>query len=251
MVASPEADKGGNFMKKFFAMTVLVLIAALTLSADVYVKQKTHTDAIMGQPARDDVMEQWIGDSAFATVSPDQSFVVDLKKNMVYMINHKSKTYVESALPLDFSKLLPPEYAAMASMMKMTATVSPTTETKKVGQWNCTGYDVTMTTMGMPMKMRIWASTDVPFDVNQFNAKIWGNVLKGQMMLDDASVKEMMKIKGFQIASALSGEMMGMKINTSTEVLEITKKTAPASVYAPPAGYAKKDKLSMEDLQKR
>jgi hypothetical protein len=105
--------------------------------------------------------------------------------------------------------------------------------------------------MGMPMKMRIWASTDVPFDVNQFNAKIWGNVLKGQMMLDDASVKEMMKIKGFQIASTLSGDMMGVKINTTTEVLEISKKTPPASVYAPPAGYAKKDKLSAEDLQKR
>jgi hypothetical protein len=243
--------KGGFFMKKFFAMTVLVLMAALALSADVYVKQKSHTDAIMGQPARDDVMEQWIGENAFATVSPDQSFIVDLKKNVVYMIYHKSKTYVESALPLDFSKLLPPEMAAMAGMMKMTATVSPTAETKKVGQWNCKGYDVTMTMMGMPMNMRIWASMDVPFDVNQFNAKIWGNVLKGQMMLDDASVKEMMKIQGFQIASALSGDMMGVKINTTTEVLEITKKTPPANVYAPPAGYAKKDKLSAEDLQKR
>jgi len=238
-------------MKKLFALTLLVLMAAISLSADVYVKQKTHTDSIMGQPARDDVMEQWIGDNVFATVSPDQSFIVDLKKNLMYMVNHKSKTYVESTLPLDFTKLLPPEMAAMASMMKMTATVNPTTQTKKIGQWNCTGYDVTMTVMGMPMKMMLWASTDVPFDVNQFNAKIWGNVLKGQMMLDDASVKEMMKVKGFQIASEMSGEMMGFKINTTSEVLEITKKNPPANIYAPPAGYAKKDKLSAEDLQKR
>ncbi len=238
-------------MKKFLALMTLVLMAALSLSADVYVKQKTHTDGMMGQPATDVIQEQWISDNAFASVSADQSIIMDMKKNLMYMIYHKSKTYVETTLPMDLTKLLPPEFAAMAGMVMMTATVSPTTQTKKVGQWNCTGYDVTITVMSMPMKMRLWATTDVPFDYNQFNAKIWGNVLKGQMMLDEASVKEMMKIKGFQIASEMSGEMMGMKFNVTTEVLEISKKNPPANVYAPPAGYAKKDKLSMEDLQRR
>jgi len=238
-------------MKKFIVLTALVLMAALSLSADIYVKQKTHTDGIMGQPATDVIQEQWISENAFASVSADQSIIMDMKKNLMYMINHKAKTYVESTLPMDLTKLLPPEFAAMAGMMMMTATVSPTTQTKKVGQWNCTGYDVTITVMGMPMKMLLWATTDVPFDYDQFNAKIWGNMLKGQMMFDDASVKEMMKIKGFQIASETSGEMMGVKFNTTTEVLEISKKNPPANVYAPPAGYAKKDKLSMEDLQKR
>jgi len=176
---------------------------------------------------------------------------MDMKKNLMYMIYHKSKTYVETTLPMDLTKLLPPEFAAMAGMMMMTATVSPTTQTKQVGQWKCTGYDVSITMMGMPMKMRVWATTDVPFDYNQFNAKIWGNVLKGQMMFDEASVKEMMKIKGFQIANEMSGEVMGMKFNTNTEVLEISKKNPPANVYAPPAGYTKKDKLSMDDLQRR
>ena len=238
-------------MKKLFALTALVLMVALSLSADIYVKQKTHMDGMMGQPATDVIQEQWISENAFASVSADQSIIMDMKKNLMYMIYHKSKTYVESTLPMDLTKLLPPEVAAMAGMIMMTATVSPTTETKKVGQWNCTGYDVSITMMGMPMKMRVWATTDVPFDYNQFNAKIWGNVLKGQMMLDEASVKEMMKIKGFQIASEMSGEIMGMKFNTNTEVLEISKKNPPANVYAPPAGYTKKDKLSMDDLQKR
>ena len=238
-------------MKKLFVLTTLVLMVALSLSADIYVKQKTHTDGMMGQPATDVIQEQWISDNAFASVSADQSIVMDMKKNMMYMINHKSKTYVETTLPMDLTKLLPAEFAAMAGMMMMTATVSPTTETKKVGQWNCTGYDVSITVMSMPMKMRVWATTDVPFDYNQFNAKIWGNVLKGQMMLDENSVKEMMKIKGFQIANEMSGEMMGMKFSTNTEVLEISKKNPPANVYAAPAGYTKKDKLSMDDLQRR
>jgi len=239
-------------MKKIFALTTLILMVALSLSAvDIYVKQKTHTEGMMGQPATDVVQDQWISENAYASVSAEQSMIMDMKKNMMYWVFHKSKTYVESTLPMDLTKLLPAEFAAMAGMMMMTATVSPTTETKKVGQWNCTGYDVSITVMSMPMKMRVWATTDVPFDYNQFNAKIWGNVLKSQMMFDENSAKEMMKIKGFQIASEMSGEMMGMKISSNTEVLEISKKTPPANIYAPPAGYTKKDKLSMDDLQRR
>jgi hypothetical protein len=44
---------------------------------------------------------------------------------------------------------------------------------------------------------------------------------------------------------------MGAKMHTTNEVIEISKKTPPASVYTVPAGYTKKDKLSMEDMQQR
>ena len=242
-------------MKKYFAFLAIVFVAALSLHADIYVKMNTHTDAmaIMGQntPAKDTVVEQWIGDDKFASVSGDQAYVLDLKKNMGYIINNKSKTYVETPLPLDMTKLLPPEASAFAGMMKWTVAVTPTTETKKIGQWNCTAYDVNVTMMGMGMKMRVWASTDVPFDVNSFVTKIYANLVKGQMMMDDASVKEMMKIKGFQIASDMSGDIMGAKMHTTSEVAEISKKTPPAGVYAVPAGYTKTATLSMSDLQKK
>ncbi|MGB8953206.1 MAG: DUF4412 domain-containing protein [Candidatus Aminicenantales bacterium] len=242
-------------MKKTLGVMALVLVVALAVHADIYVKSKVHTDAtsFMGQnqPEKNEFSEQWIGDNKFATLGAEQSFLIDLKKNMIWMISHKSKSYIETSLPLDFAKLLPPEAAAMASMMTMKATVNPTTEKKKIGQWDCLGYDVTMTVMGMAMKMRVWATTDVPFDLNKYLTQMYGAVLKGQMRLDDASVKEMMKIKGFQIASELNANIMGAKIRTTTEVLEISKKNPPAGAYAVPAGYTKKDKLDMQDLQKQ
>jgi hypothetical protein len=40
-------------------------------------------------------------------------------------------------------------------------------------------------------------------------------------------------------------------MHNTTEVVEITKKSADASVYSVPAGYAKKDKLTMQDMQNR
>jgi hypothetical protein len=242
-------------LKKFLVMLAIVAVAALSLRADVYIKTKTHTDAmsVMGQntPARDDVSESWIGDTAFATITAEQSIIIDLTKNVAWMVNPKSKTYVETPLPLDFTKILPPQAAAMAGMLKMTATVTPTTETKKIGTWNCTGYDVNLTIMGMAMKMRSWVSADVPFNYADFNARFLANMLKGQMRLDDASAKEFAKMKGYQIASDMTGDIMGAKMHNTSEVVEITKKTPPAGTYAVPAGFTKTTSLSMDALQKR
>ena len=242
-------------MKKFLTVMAIVAVTALSLSADVYIKTKTHTDAmaIMGQttPAQDAISEAWIGDDVFVTISADQTMVIDIKNNVAYFINPKAKTYVETPLPLDFAKILPPQAAMMAGMLKMTATVTATTETKKIGSWKCTGYDVNITIMSMAMKMRSWVSADVPFDFGAFNAKFLENMLKGQMRLDDASAKEFAKMKGYQIASEMTGDMMGSKLRTTSEVLEITKKSAPAGTYAVPAGFTKKATLDLDALQKR
>ncbi len=242
-------------MKKIFTGLMIVAAVALTLSADIYIKSNSHTDAMqmMGQstPATDTVSETWIGDNAMAMVTSDSRTVVDLARNLFLMINPGSKTYVETSLPVDFKKLLPPEMAAMAGMVVMSATVAPTGEAKKIGQWNCQGYDMTMTVMGMPMKTKVWASTEVPFDSAKFAEKFLPAMAKGMMRLDDGSVKEMMKIKGYQIMTEVNAEMMGAKIHSTNQVVEISKKDAPAGTYTVPAGFTKKSTLGMDDLQKR
>jgi len=242
-------------LKKFAAVFILLFVASLSLRADVYIKSKSHADAmtVMGQttPATDSVQEQWIGDDVFANVSADQSMIISLKKNVMWIVNHKAKNYVEATLPLDIAKLLPPEAAAFAGMMKMSATVAEGTETKKIGQWNCKLYTMTMVMMGQNITTKIWASTEVGFDTAAFNAKIMGNMLKGGgMMLDDASVKEFSKIKGYQIATETTGAIMGANMRSTTEVVEISKKNAPAGVYAPPSAYTKTTSLSMDALRK-
>jgi len=239
-------------MKKLCVFFSLVLMLAAFAGADIYIKSKTHTDAfaVMGQnqPAKDETTEQWLGDDKFVLITPELSIVVDLKKNMLYWINHGNKSYIESPLPFDFAKIVDPQMAQMMSqMMKMTVTVTPNSQTKTVGQWNCSGYDVAITMMMMPMKMSVWATTDVPFDVEKF-MKLYANVIKAQLRLDEAAVQEMMKVKGIWIATEMNAEMMGAKMHNTTEVIEISKKSPDASVYSVPAGYTKKDKLSMQDM---
>ncbi|MEW5900414.1 MAG: DUF4412 domain-containing protein [Acidobacteriota bacterium] len=242
-------------MKKLLTVFLLVLTVSVLASADIYIKSKTHTDAMammgMNQPAKDEIIEQWFDNDRFAMVSPSLGFIVDLKKNILTYVVHQNKTYVESPLPLDFSKIIDPQAAQMMEqMMKMTVTVTPTGQTKTIGQWNCSGYDVSLNMMMMPMKMSAWATTDVPFDLDKF-MNLYTNVLKAQMRLDEAALQEFKKIKGYMIASEMSAEMMGAKIHVTQEVMEISKKTPPTSVYSVPAGYTKKDKLSMMDLQNR
>lgn len=240
-------------MRKAFCIFGTMLVLAALAYADVYIQSKTHTDAfsMMGQsqPAKDETIEQWIGDDKMAYLGAELSSIVDLKRNLMYLINHKDKTYVETQLPLDITKLFPPEMAQMmGSMMKMTVTVTPTGQTKTIGQWKCSGYDVSLQMMMMPIKMAVWASMDVPIDMEKFS-KLNSLILKTQLRLDDAALKEMEKIKGYWIASEITGEMMGAKMHSTTEVIEISKKTPDSSVYAVPAGYKKTDFLDMRSMR--
>jgi hypothetical protein len=242
-------------MKTMVFVLLMLALAAPAFAADVYVRVKTHTDpmAMMGQstPARDDVQEMWISASKMAMIQKDRGSLVDLEKNVMYLVNHGDKSYVETPLPVDFAKLLPPEAASMAAMMQMKATVTPRAETKKIGEWDCTAYDATMNMMGMILNMKIWASTQVPFDAATFTAKMLPAVMQSQMGLDAASIKEFSKIKGYQIATDTTGDVMGAKLHTTTEVVEITQKAPPAGTYEPPAGYTKKATLSLQELQRR
>src|SRR4030067_1952359 len=183
--------KKENLMKKLCVLFSLVLMLAAVAGADIYIKSKTHTDAfaVMGQsqPAKDETTEIWFGDDKFAMISTSTSIIVDLKKNVLCMILHSNKTYVESPLPFEFANIIDPQMAQMmAQMMKMTGTVTPNGQTKTIGQWKCSGYDVAINMMMMPMKIAVWATTDVPFDVEKF-MKLYMNVIKASLRLDDAA----------------------------------------------------------------
>lgn len=237
-------------MKKFLiSMMVLACLCSFAW-ADIHIKTKSHSDAvtIMGQtqPERNEVSEQWIGDDRYASHGSDSSIIIDLKKNMLYFLDHQDKSYVETTLPLDISKLMPPEMVQMMSMMKMTVTVNPTGQTKTIGSWKCSGYEVNISMMMMPLKMMVWATTDVPFNVDQFMDKFYPHLLKLQFRLDDQSLAEMRKIKGYWISSETTGEVMGAKIHSTMEVTEISKASPPPNIYAIPADYRKTDKLKVK-----
>jgi hypothetical protein len=242
-------------MKRLVASALLVLFASPAFAADVLVRIKTHSDAIavggQSQPARDAVAEQWYAPGKTAQSSGDSGFIVDLDTNMAYMVNHRDKSYVALPLPIDIVKVLPPEVAQQAAMMQMTATVAPASDTRTILSLSCAGWDATLTMMGMPMKMRVWTSTGVPAALLAYSAKVTPVFIQGQMRLTAESAKEFAKITGFQMATELTADIMGARMRTTTEVIEISERPAPAGTFGPPAGYTQKATLSMQDLQRR
>jgi hypothetical protein len=241
-------------MKRIFTFMVLALAVAAssTFAADYYIKQISHTDAfaMMGQeqPARDDTIHMWLGDDKMSIDMQQMKIIIDLGKDVMYWINHQNKSYVEMTLPLDLDKYFPAQIMQMMGDVSMTVDASG--DKQKFGSWNCAGYDVTMNIMMMEMKQKIWASTDVPFDWKGYSQKMMPKLSQAMMRLGDESLKEMLKIEGFQIRTETTMNMMGSDMKSWQQVQEITKKDAPAGTYTAPEGYTKKDKLDMTDIQR-
>ncbi|UCH98006.1 MAG: hypothetical protein JSV88_14450, partial [Candidatus Aminicenantes bacterium] len=239
--------KKGENMKKLILIVTVVVVSFALLQADVYIKQKTKTGAFMGQPAKELIQETWLGTNKMASISDEMSMIVNLAEKKVYMVMHKSKNYVEAALPLDITKLMPEQMAPMIKQMMdgMTISVKPNGQTKKVLNWNAEGYDVNMKMMGMDMKMTFWASKDVPFNWKKYS-DLYTEVYKAQFRVGEKFMEEFKKIDGFPVLTEIS--MMGMDINIKTMVEEITKKTPGPGVYSVPDGYKKTDKLPMQGM---
>lgn len=242
-------------MKKILTTIILTVFCAVFLTADIYVKQLNHTDAIsfMGQqqPAKDEYKDMWFGKNKMALHGDDQSFIFNLDENVAYMIYHKKKTYIELKLPLDMSQYLPAEASQMLQMIgEISITVTPTGETQKIKEWKCDGYDINMSMMMMNLKMKVWACPDVPIDWKKFSEKML-QMANPTMPLSEKAIQEFMKIKGFQIKTEMSMSMMGADMKSYQEVVELMEKSAPAETYSAPAGYTKQNKLSMEDMRRR
>lgn len=224
-------------------MTGIIFLAGF-VSGDVYIKQKTTNSGsgfMGGNQPKEEIQEMWLTEGKLASHSPSSSLIINLDKQAAYSINHEKKTYAEMSLPLDMSQYLPPQARKM--MGEASVKVTPTGETKTINEWKCKGYEVAYSMMMMDMNAKIWASTDVPFNWKDFAEKMYANWAAFSMQLGEKAVDELKKIEGFQIKSETTMSVMGQKMTTTQEVLEIGEKDAPAGTYTLPSGYEKTDMI--------
>lgn len=238
----------------------VILSAALVLAggaqADTYVKSESHTDGYYsgGQivPPEDSSTEIWIGEKRMAWVTQGQKYIVDAKNNKLLVVNRRDNSYAETALPLDLSKLFSEQDLGTLQMFKRQGTVDAAKEKRKIEKWDCAGYHINdwMIFQGGRINERdlqAWYTTDVPFDVEQFNAMF--GVLRQLGNLSDEYQKRLEEVKGFQVASEQTRYNEGTAITTTDRVVEMTQKEPPADAYAVPEGCTKKETLSLQDLQ--
>lgn len=238
-----------------FMILLLVIVSSLA-QADVYMKQKRHSDGmkVMGQqkPAEDVVEKIWITDKGFRSDNPQSSMIMLLDKKVMIMINHKEKSYTE--MPMNMgdmmskkSKDMDAEDRAafqkmMKGMMKMEVSVQPTGEKKKIKGWNCKKYIMTLTTFMGPFSNEIWATEDLKMDMDLY-AKFSSSMMAampGMKNAADQMMKEMKKIKGVQVLNISTMNIMNQTTKSTTELLDFKKGKAPSGIFIVPSGYKKK-----------
>ncbi len=237
-------------MKKLILLSIMVVFLFSAVNADYLVKQETVTGPMMGQPGKTDVQNLWIGDGVYANVTKALITIVNSNKKVMYIVYPATKTYVEMKMPLDISTYLPEAAKGMMETMlkSMTMKVTANGKTAKVGKWNTKGYTgvMTMSQMGMEIKvnMDLSATEDVPFDWKKISAEYMGNMMMSTGSMSNKVVNEMKKIKGYVVKTVVTMNIMGMNMTVNNNVLEISKKDAPAGTFSVPAGFKKVDKLA-------
>ncbi|MES1242510.1 MAG: DUF4412 domain-containing protein [Acidobacteriota bacterium] len=221
----------------------LLAIASGTAGADSLFTVKSHTDAFQvagqKQPAKDSQVKIWISGDRMRRDDGEQSMILRLDRNRLYMVNHETKTYSEIPLPFDIKKMMPKGSEAMADQiangMKLTVQVTPKAETKKINQWNAKRYDVAIqSAMGMKITSTMWVSKEIEgyIPANRLSA-----MLASLQPGSGAWAKELEKIDGYPVLQESSVDALGAKFGTREELLAVEEKTAPAGAFEPPAGY--------------
>ena len=191
---------------------------------------------------------QYVGERMIRTTDGENDTIVDVANGRYTVINHKKKEYYEftrDEMMASMAQLEQQMAGPMGAMMEkmMGGKVGDVNVVKgaarKVAGYGCTAYTVTM---GDNMKYDICAAESLSLPAVYYDA------LKGPYaMMGPASrrfvkvFEEMKKIKGVPIAMNGNVNVMSIKMNMASEATEVKTGAIPASAFAVPTGYKKKD----------
>jgi hypothetical protein len=235
---------------------VCVAIAAAA-AADTKIVQQTHQDgfSVMGQtqPATDQEQVLWIGTDRMRMDQGETSVVVRLDLKKMYVLDHERKVANELELPLDLKEYLPEGMGEqMMQMMKFEASVEATGESKSIGDWNCKGYSVKLTSPMVSVEGTYWATADVDFDLEAYR-NLYQEMISLQPGMREV-VEEFEKIDGYVVEqdNITKMPMMGdTAIGMTQKTTSIDQLDPPAGTYDKPSDYELKPFDFMEMAQRR
>jgi len=227
-------------------LATLALTAALAnpaFCADLVITKTKHADAMkaMGRDAKDSTETTWLGKDRMRIEEGETVTLIRADQKKMYILDTAAKTSSSIDLPFDLKKFVPADQAPMIEqfMSQMKATVTPTTETKKIKDWEATKYTLTLTMpMGSGMTQEIWATKDIKFDQAAFN-DLYGAMLSTSMG-GGPMASEFKKIEGVAVLVERTQTMMGTSIKSHEEVTSVEVKDAPEGNYDVPKDFTDK-----------
>jgi hypothetical protein len=240
-------------MRILSTVALTVALSTPALCADLVMTSQKHIDAMkMGPqetPAKDTTEVLWVGKDHMRSESGDKVTIVRMDLKKMFMLDTKAKTVSSLDLPVDLSKYVPPEAAPMLKMMsEMKITVTPTTETKKIKDWNTTKYTMTMRMdmgPGVDITQDMWVTKDIPLD--RANWQEMNRTMMSAALGTSGLVEEMKKIDGVPVLTERTQTMMGTAVKSRVEVISVEQKDPVAGFYDVPKDFTEKPFNPMED----
>jgi len=228
-------------MKTLLSLAFATALSSPAWCGDTVITKAKHSDAAMGQPAKDTTEVLWIGPGHMRVEEGTSVTIVRGDLSKMYMLDTAAKTVSTIDLPFDMKKYMPAEMAPqmeqMAAMTKVT--VTPSTETQMIKDWNATKYTMTMTMpMGGSMTQVMWVTKDIGTD-----RAGWSEMFAAQLASSpfaSSMAEEMRKVDGISVQVERTLSMMGNESKATENVLTVEDKEAPAGHYEVPEGYTEK-----------
>jgi hypothetical protein len=240
---------------KALLIAAAVVLVVGTASADIKIVKMEHTDGFsaMGRttPPVDQEQVTWIGDDRMRMDKSNTSTIIRLDQKKLYVLNLDEKTYYVLELPVDITKFMPPGMAEQVmSMMTFEVTVTPTDETKMVGEWKARRYDVSMTSKMATISQTMWATEAAQFDQEAYYA-MYEHLNSTSPGLEKMA-EEMRKIQGLVVEEEGVTTMTVMgntTIKRSQTTKSIEQLDPPKGHYEPPSDYTEKAFDFMKSMQ--
>ncbi len=226
-------------MKALIHLASMVALCAPAFSADLVVKTTRHCD---NPRIKDVAVTTWIGKDRMRVEDGDRKVLIvraDLKK--MFVLDPKGKAFGTLELPFVMKDHVPPEIVPKFDelMANLHFSVTPTSETKKIHDWNATKYVLTISDDAPDHKTTItadvWATKDVVVDGASWNSM---NGAATSFMLSGPDMSaELAKIQGLPVLVERTHTTGDKTLKFTEEVTSVESKDAPEGAYDVPKDY--------------
>ena len=227
-------------MKK--TMLLLIIIAAVVAAQGALgdVKVVNHTETTMnGEEQSSGDMTAYYSEEMLRMEDPQGRItIVRLDKGLMWSIDPETKTYTEQAME-EMAKQLE---GLPAEMMEVELEVDKTGEKKKIGDYNCTKFIITIKMMGTPVTTEVWATTDIEIDpvVLKFAENANKAFEKVPMLQRTFGMfKDVFNADSFPVQTVTETDMFGMKTKNLLTLKSVSSEKHDDSLFEIPEGYKK------------
>jgi len=230
-------------LRRMLSLAALASLAALpALAEDLTIVSTVK----MGD--RQSTSTQYITADRARTSAGDADTIIEYGTGRIVQINNKNQEYSETSLAemAAFVDKMAAKLEGLPAFARKAMgdtvgeiTVRKGTATKKIAGYDCTQYTLSM---GEDMVFDLWVTPALELPAHLVDAQKAPFAAMGPTgRRFVAMFDEMKKIKGLALATDMNYKIIGKKVDSLTEVTQVRRGPIPASTFAIPAGYKKKD----------